>query len=483
MTAAWLYVIGGVIIAVLAFTIGYRLISVSINQAQKQGAISSFNELHTNIQNVCFQEVNNYVLMKMEVPNSVRVIYVTNDTNSTLPKVYDHIKNKEISYGMNLCMQFKEEQDLRCRELNCNTDLIYMGVLPKTLDIQMMVKQILGRAPVKDYEIYIKKTGGSQVTGSDELPADATTTTGVPTTIPGCPSDRFCPDAPEAEEKCCPSDKPVCINDKHCCPKDKTKWCNKPKTGDPRCMSTDEISTDCDEEEQIKICARSSTLCYGHWHWDGYGNAEFRMNVRGKACDYYETCHDPVIQPIAKEIVECCDNKCAGDCHSMCQNALQDSGLSSTDTDETRKKCYGLYAIYGLGPAARWLKGYEQTPEQPASMMFQQGTWMCTGYSIEVTTLLRSVGYSHTEVYSACAMSRTNENDGHAYNLVKFPGESKYRFADTTGNNLYISGITARDGWREQYDICRSEFALPCQNDEYSGSCPSKSDIILGASC
>jgi len=257
MAATWLYVIGGIVIAVLAFTIGYRLVSVSITQAQKQGAIENFNELHTNIQNVCFQEVNNYVFFKMQVPNSVRVIYVTNETNSTLSTVVDKIKDKETSSGMNLCIQFQEEQELRCRELNCHVDLMYMGVLPKSLDIQMMVKKILGEAPVKDYEIYIKKTGGTKISVSDELAEDATPTTKpVPPTIPSsCPKKSFCLGAPEAEKKdgvdCCPKDIPICTNE-HCCPNDKPKYCNIPKSGGARCMSESEYDEKC--EVTVGIC-------------------------------------------------------------------------------------------------------------------------------------------------------------------------------------------------------------------------------------
>lgn len=208
------------------------------------------------------------------------------------------------------------------------------------------------------------------------------------------------------------------------------------------------------------------------------------MNIQGYNCDYYEVCHD-VVKPIAEEVIECCNNKCSADCHSLCQRALDDSGLSTTDNDQTRKKCYGLYTIYGLGPAARWLKGYNHSYpiEKPASIMLTRGIWMCTGYSIEVTTILRSVGYEKNEAFSICG-------PGHAYNLVKFPGESKYRFVDTVGNGLYISDMIGEPDWYHQvYDPlhglfypCRNEYQKPCQNDEVSGvvagqNCPQSSEI------
>ena len=184
MPASWLYVIGGIIIGILIFTIGYHLISISINQAQKQTALSNFNDLHTNIQMTCFQEINNSMLIKLQVPNSVRVLYTTDDNKNLLDTVVDKIQNKEYSSGHYLCMQFKEEQELRCQKIDCLTDIPYMGSLPKELDIQLMVKKILGKAPVKEYTLEIKKISGDHVYVSIGKELSPIPTTTLPTTTP-----------------------------------------------------------------------------------------------------------------------------------------------------------------------------------------------------------------------------------------------------------------------------------------------------------
>jgi hypothetical protein len=292
--------------------------------------------------------------------------------------------------------------------------------------------------------------------------------------MPVCPAERICPGASESKKDslgkdCCPTDVPFCTGG-HCCPTNKPKWCDKPKTGSPRCVNQTEYETEGCEE----ICSPTISQCYNHWHWNRY-DGTFFMNVQGYVCDYYEVCH-PDIKPIIEEIINCCKNNCAGNCHSMCNRALSESGLSSTDTQDTRKKCYGLYAIYGLDGAAKWMRGYQTHTEEPASIMLRGQTWMCTGYSIALTTLLRSVGYGGTEVYSLCS-------PGHAFNLVKFPGEANYRFVDTVGNILYVSGITSSDPYRQNYGYCRTSYQCGCQNDGGTVNCPSPSNIILGASC
>lgn len=263
----------------------------------------------------------------------------------------------------------------------------------------------------------------------------------------------------------------------HCCPTYKPKWCEKPKTGSPRCVDQNEFNVEVCEE----ICPPTISQCINHWHWDNY-DGMFSMNVNGHVCDYYEVCH-PNIRSIIDEIVNCCKNNCAGSCHSMCSRAVSESGLSSTDTPETRKKCYGLYTIYGLDGAAKWMKGYQIHIEEPASIMLTSQTWMCTGYSIALTTLLRSVGYEKDEAYSVGMDD--GPKCGHAFNLVKLPGETNYRFVDTVGNGLYISGITGSDWYRNQCGACRTESlnSMGCQNDEGVFNCPSSSNVYLGTSC
>lgn len=306
---------------------------------------------------------------------------------------------------------------------------------------------------------------------------------------PICPEQQKCPGAPMAGiaggnawidingKVCCPFNNiddvsgPVCSSS-HCCPTHKPLWCGRPKTGNPRCVDKNEYDTEGCEE----ICPPDISQCIDHWHWNHYGGT-FEMNVNGNLCDYYEVCH-PNIKPIIEEIIHCCDNKCTGNCHSMCNRALSDSGLSSIDTTETRKKCYGLYAIYGLDGAAKWMKGYQIHIEEPASIMLTSQTWMCTGYSMSLTTLLRSVGYQSDEAYSVATLD-------HAFNLVKFPGETEYRWVDTVENILYISGITSSDPYRVNYGECRSVSLnmFGCQNDAGVYNCPSTSNIFMGASC
>jgi len=158
----WFYVIGGVVVALLVFLIGYNLLLLSITHAQKQVALSNFDELHSNLEVVCLQEINNSMIFDLQVPTSVRVLFAT-DIERIENDIEEKIENGELSFGGKLCMQFRGEEFLRCEKLTCNVTIPYMGVVQEFRDIEIVVKKILGEAPVKDYKLFLRKVSGNEV--------------------------------------------------------------------------------------------------------------------------------------------------------------------------------------------------------------------------------------------------------------------------------------------------------------------------------
>ncbi|MBN2095641.1 MAG: hypothetical protein JW727_06330 [Candidatus Aenigmarchaeota archaeon] len=376
----------------------------------------------------------------------------------------------------------------------------------------LSVLNVLGAAVFRETCIYDpKESGGDSGVG-------------------GCGSDRLCyPNCPSGdpdcscieqngfvcdEEKDCPGTKLKHAGGRTCC----SEQCSA--SGPQVCQNTSDVpegglcvctgqcqpGLSCGDKKRCcpagaewngskcsksEICSSSISKCYGQGHWEHYGSRNFFSNVgraceckiysgmttpapqsqRCYGCDYVEVCQSSVVKPIAEEIINCCNSKCTdsgghGSCMKYCSNAVQNSGLSSTETDDTLKKCYGLYAIYGMGPGAKWTRGYMLHIEAPASVMFSGGTWMCSGYSLMLTTLLRSVGYTTSEAYSI-------SSDDHAYNLVKFPGDTKYTLADTVNNRPSPVRLGSVPGG---YLHC-SYISNTCGNDAGMFTCPSRGNV------
>lgn len=101
-------------------------------------------------------------------------------------------------------------------------------------------------------------------------------------------------------------------------------------------------------------------------------------------------------------------------------------------------------------------------------------TGTCADYSLALTTILRKLGYSKNEIFSV-------QGEDHAYNLVKFPGETKWHYVDTVGNGGGVYGgagfTRPTDAW---YKYC-TNMTDGCSNDIYSESrstCPPNKAIF-----
>ena len=124
---------------------------------------------------------------------------------------------------------------------------------------------------------------------------------------------------------------------------------------------------------------------------------------------------------------------------------------------------------------SNWRSNSDSVVDEPAHASINRlSTGTCVDYSFALTTMLRKAGYSRDDVYSV-------DGDGHGYNLLRLPGESKWHYVDTVGNNgggVFGGSYTSPDGaW---YDYCRN-LDDGCSNDVYSQSrsrCPSQTMIF-----
>jgi len=153
-------------------------------------------------------------------------------------------------------------------------------------------------------------------------------------------------------------------------------------------------------------------------------------------------------------------------------------------------RCVYHNFIFNFGKKGYWksdtdyMKNSDSISDPPAHASINRlSTGTCADYSIAVTTILRKLGYDYSEVLTALG-------EKHGYNLVQFPGESKYHYVDTVGNrgNEIMGGkgyIDLVDKSKKDkpkkawYDYCRN-LKEGCGNDYYSVSrkvCPHNDDI------
>ena len=106
------------------------------------------------------------------------------------------------------------------------------------------------------------------------------------------------------------------------------------------------------------------------------------------------------------------------------------------------------------------------------------------------------VGYSTSEVYTSTGYDPYYINAnyinpaGHAFNLVKLPGDSKFTLFDTVGGGFNTQPDIIKPNLKTEIDYpyhycsamkykCNTcnPVSKRCMNDNYYGRCPSLSDI------
>ena len=76
-----------------------------------------------------------------------------------------------------------------------------------------------------------------------------------------------------------------------------------------------------------------------------------------------------------------------------------------------------------------WKSNSDSVLDAPAHASINRlSTGTCVDYSFALTTILRKMGYSKDDALSV-------NGKGHGYNLVKFPGDTKWHYVDTVGNS------------------------------------------------
>ena len=138
----------------------------NIKQSQNDAVLHDFQNLYDEINYVCGQTGNYGLGLNYEIPSSVKLVYATEDPED-FETASDFVDTIFYSKGNNLCIVFKDETKPRCRKLDCDVIMPYMGSLDFQDDFQLLVNKILGKKLVKKYNIYIQNYADKVIVSKD----------------------------------------------------------------------------------------------------------------------------------------------------------------------------------------------------------------------------------------------------------------------------------------------------------------------------
>jgi hypothetical protein len=175
MPETWVYVAGGVIAGVLVLAIAYSLMSAYVKFNEKQNDLKEFSSLASDAKLVCYGSKDNFLVKSYIFSENFKILYATNNISCSsdadcnyplercennfclLQKPIEAIKSKQSSFGKSICLQFKDENELRCEKIACNVSFLPIGMLPATEDIWVAVSKILGKGNYRSFMLNLTK--------------------------------------------------------------------------------------------------------------------------------------------------------------------------------------------------------------------------------------------------------------------------------------------------------------------------------------
>jgi len=144
--SVWIWVIAGIIVGIILFTVFIQLLVYTTNAKEVQIAKMTFDELVYDVNSFCGTFGIAKTTKTFTFPDIVSRVYATNES-----KIQSFINGR--SYGKILCMNATTE--FLCQNVRCDVELSDIGV-KNTLTT--LVNKILGGFQSIDYQLNIQKT-------------------------------------------------------------------------------------------------------------------------------------------------------------------------------------------------------------------------------------------------------------------------------------------------------------------------------------
>ena len=156
--AEWMWIIGGVIVAIVVLTLAYDQILKSQRTRIEQMSIDHFNEIASNLDNLCWEFLGNKRELTIELGDMVEGIYAANSPSIEYEKVQliNNIVQNENSTGNYLCLKISNKR-LYCENFTCNVTFPFIGYVPEQFSLTALINSLMGRGKIYTYSIIMRR--------------------------------------------------------------------------------------------------------------------------------------------------------------------------------------------------------------------------------------------------------------------------------------------------------------------------------------
>lgn len=285
----WIWIAASIIAGLIIFSLAYNQI-VQMNVAiTEQKSLEQFEEIANIVNNLCWSFAGNKREYRVALSENVEGIYAAKTPYEKYRReeLIDYILLPQNSFGNYLCIQITNKRT-KCKELDCNTSIPFIGSVPEKFSLSMLVNKLMGKGKVSEYLLhFIRET--DQVS----IFYDAIS---QPQAL--CGNNVI-----DKGEKCEP---PNSLNNNYCsqsisfCDYSKRRYCSRDNLGN--CNSACQCSEDpwiCGSPSDNTYCNSCPNHC-----GDGECNCGEDSSTCPSDCGFQQECNiDEVIKEISKNSV------------------------------------------------------------------------------------------------------------------------------------------------------------------------------------
>ena len=126
-TSIWLWIIGGLVVAMLTFTMTFQsLVSVGETSSRNE-IVDSFENIKNTADLYCSRGEGSMTTKEISF-SGVRAIYASDSKENPPPETPNYVSNSESEKGQYMCLKFEGTSDpYACYEMECSLNMTYIG--------------------------------------------------------------------------------------------------------------------------------------------------------------------------------------------------------------------------------------------------------------------------------------------------------------------------------------------------------------------
>lgn len=122
----WIWIVGGLAIALLVLTGAYMQLMSMGEQAAKQQAIDQYNSLNEEARFLCQQAPGSQTTQRVSIGPGVLAMFASETRDEAPARVPQYIAEGEVASGEHICLTFEDEH-YGCTEQRCQINMTYVG--------------------------------------------------------------------------------------------------------------------------------------------------------------------------------------------------------------------------------------------------------------------------------------------------------------------------------------------------------------------